>query len=372
MYVSSRCSPNSSSVEKFNPFHDSRGRFSNKHGFKTYSANPKTKAGANAINRSAAAGHGRTLNVHRESKGESIQQNANWLATGQKPRVPAAVSRARYQQRKQKQQQQQQTSNQNTDQKPQNKPTDAQKPKTDQQHPQKDQKPTGGVSDGKAAHAVDGQDLSGKFSFNDSSTDYSIEQVIKAQGFDGKPTVTTDIVDFTSACKASNFIAKRGVGASDQKTMDAYDDALKNGDFYVKCSGGSVHGYGMYAASVAANGSNSRKGIQDAEWTAKSYASGSTAQKIYTMTLDRSAKVGDESTLRAQMRSDTQFQKVCRSSKMRSSYTQDVGVYAAYKGYDAYIAGKGRGSSTGNYSDYTVILNRSKVIIYDDSGVPGF
>lgn len=275
------------------------------------------------------------------------------------------MSRARYQQRKQKQQQQQQTSQQSTAQKPQNTPTGAQKPQANQQQPPQAQKPTGGVSDGKAAHAVDGQDLTGKFQFDNSSNAYSIEQVIKAQGFDGKPTVTTDAAAFTAACKASGFIAKRGVGASDQRTMDAYDDALKNGDFYVKCSGGSVHGYGMYAASVAANGTHAKNGLQDAEWTAKSYARGSTAQKIYTMTLDRSAKVGTESSLRAQMRRDTEFQKICSASRLRSSYTQDVGVYAAYRGYDAYIAGKGRGSANGNNSDYTVILNRSKVIIYE-------
>lgn len=56
-------------VQKFNPFHDSLGRFANKMGFKTYSANPKTKAGAMAISRSYKGGHGRTMNVHRESIG---------------------------------------------------------------------------------------------------------------------------------------------------------------------------------------------------------------------------------------------------------------------------------------------------------------
>ena len=66
-------------VEKFNPFHDARGRFSNKNGFASYSANPNTKAGAMAIARSAAAGHGKTKNVHRESYGEDVRQNANWL-----------------------------------------------------------------------------------------------------------------------------------------------------------------------------------------------------------------------------------------------------------------------------------------------------
>lgn len=216
---------------------------------------------------------------------------------------------------------------------------------------------------------MDGQDLQGKFQFDNSSKAYSIEQVIKAQGFDGKPTVTTDIADFTAACKASGFIAKRGVGATDQKTLDAYDDALKNGEFYVKCSGGNFHGYGMYAASVAANGARASSGLRHAESTARSYGSGA-AHRIYTMTLDKSAKIGTESSLRTQMRSDTEYQKVCNSSRLRSSYTQDVGVYAAYKGYDAYIAGSGRSASNGNKSDYTVILNRSKVIIYDNSGAP--
>ena len=69
-------------VEKFNPFHDAQGKFSSANGFKSYSANPNTKAGAMAISRSAAAGHGNTLNVHRQSYGENIRQNANWLGRG--------------------------------------------------------------------------------------------------------------------------------------------------------------------------------------------------------------------------------------------------------------------------------------------------
>lgn len=309
-----------------------------------------------AISRSNNAGHGRVLNVHRESKGESIKQNADWLATGQKPKVPAAVSRARYQQRKlrqQQQQQQQQGQNQNA-----TKPT---KPTA----PQKT-----GVAAGKADHAVDGQDLAGKFKFNNHSTDYSIEQVIKAQGFDGKPTLCDDVAAFTDACKASNFIAKRGVGASNNKLLDAYDDALKNGSFYVKCSGGSVHGYGMYAASLPANGKNAASGIKHAERTATSYAGYYGNKKIYTFTMDKSAKIGTEWDLVQQMRSDTEYQKVCSASKMRTSYTMDVGVYAAYKGYDAYIANSGRSKGAGKFSDYTVVLNRSKMIIYDDSNIP--
>lgn len=305
------------------------------------------RAAQPSIRRSAQAGHGKTLNVHRESKGENINQNYDWMRGKPYGRNTAAPS-----------------ATQNTNTPPKQKP--AQKPpQSKQKQPKAD--PNNPVSSGKAANAVDGKDLRGKFQFDNNSNDYSIEQVIKAQGFDGKPTVTNDPVAFTAACKASNFIAKRGVGATDQATMDAYDKALKTGDFYVKCSGGSAHGYGMYAASVAANGSKASKGIKDAESTARSYAGyGSSAQKIYTMTLDKSAKVGTESALKSQMRKDTEFQKICQASKMNRSYTEDVGVYAAYRGYDAYIAGSGRASGIdGSYSDYTVILNRSKVILFE-------
>ena len=289
------------------------------------------------------------MNVHRESKGENIGQNYAWMRGQPIPGRPANTQTAAPSGNKQ------QTAK--PAQKPAQKPTAQQKPAAQAQ--------SGTVAAGKAQNAVDGKDLAGKFRFNDNSSDYSIEQVIKAQGFDGKPTLTSDKAAFSQACQASNFIAKRGVGASDQRTLDAYDQALKTGDFYVKCSGGSVHGYGMYAASVAANGKRASSGIRDAESTAQAYARGNSSQKIYTMTLDKSAKIGTESALKQQMRNDTEFQSVCSASKMNSWYTQDVGVYAAYKGYDAYVAGSGRSSSSGSSSDYTVILNRSKVIIYD-------
>ena len=78
-------------VEKFNPFHDARGRFSDKNGFSSYSANPNTRAGAMAIARSQAAGHGNTANVHRHSYGETIQQNASWMGRGAKTHVGGTV-----------------------------------------------------------------------------------------------------------------------------------------------------------------------------------------------------------------------------------------------------------------------------------------
>ena len=325
-------------IMKFNPFHDRRGRFANKWGFSTYSANPKMRAAQPSINRSAMAGHGRTLNVHRESKGENIGQNYLWLHGHNSPTpVPPPPK-------------------QKAPQKPTPKPKPTTKPKPSKNTSDID------VASGKAKNAVNGKDLSGKFIFNNNSTDYSIEQVIKEQGFDGKPTVTSDPKAFASACKASNFAAARGVGASDTATMQKYDSDLKTGEFYVKCSGGSVHGYGMYAASYEPNSTNASRLSRDAQSTANAYASGGRVKKIYTMTMDKSAKIGVERILQNQMYNDTEYKKMCDKSSMNRSYTMDVGVYAAYKGYDAYVANGGR---SGSSSDYTVILNRSKLIIFD-------
>ena len=332
-----------SEILKFNPFHDRRGRFANKMGFSTYSANPKMKAAQPSIIRSAKYGHGRTMNVHSESKGENIEENYLWLHGHSKP-TPVPRPRS--------------TPTKTTPTKPTNKPT---KQKTNQSNKTQDKN----VAQGKATNAVDGKDLSGKFKFNNYSTDYSIEQVIKAQGFDGKPTITSDPKVFASACKASNFAALRGVGASDTATMKKYDDDFKYGDFYVKCSGGSVHGYGMYAASFEANGTYAKRASRDAQNTANAYASGR-AKKIYSMTLDKSAKIGTENSIYHQMKRDSEYIQMCNKSSLSSRYTMDVGVYAAYKGYDAYVASSGRMANS-SYSDYTVILNRSKVILYDDA-----
>lgn len=69
-------------ILKFNPFHDARGRFASSNSFASYSANPKTKAGRMAIERSYAGGHGSTFNRHKESQGENINQNHAWLQGG--------------------------------------------------------------------------------------------------------------------------------------------------------------------------------------------------------------------------------------------------------------------------------------------------
>lgn len=100
-------------VEKFNPFHDELGRFATSQGFKTYSADPKTKAGAMAIGRSYAAGHTKTINSHANSKNSSIQQNMWWvgdnwdaaLASGKKYQDQKAKLKQKQKEQKEKQKQ---------------------------------------------------------------------------------------------------------------------------------------------------------------------------------------------------------------------------------------------------------------------------
>ncbi|MBR5193076.1 MAG: NUDIX domain-containing protein [Bacteroidaceae bacterium] len=88
-------------ILKFNPFHDSLGRFASSDSFVYYSANPKTKAGAMAISRSAQAGHGKTFNSHKESQGENITQNYAWLNGGPGAKQLAAQGQLASQQPKQ-------------------------------------------------------------------------------------------------------------------------------------------------------------------------------------------------------------------------------------------------------------------------------
>lgn len=87
-------------IQKFNPFHDAKGRFASSNGFASYSANPKTKAGAMAIARSFKGGHGTTFNVHRESQGENINQNHAWLNGGPGAKALAAQGQLASQQPK--------------------------------------------------------------------------------------------------------------------------------------------------------------------------------------------------------------------------------------------------------------------------------
>lgn len=98
---------------------------------------------------------------------------------------------------------------------------------------------------------VQGRDITATWSRRPDQFDFEIEDVINAQGFDGKPRVVSKD-EFDEAVKAANggngFIAQRTYSAPDQETLDTYRDQFYNGKWYVDCSvGTAAYGQGMYA-----------------------------------------------------------------------------------------------------------------------------
>ena len=100
---------------------------------------------------------------------------------------------------------------------------------------------------------VEGQDILGTWQRRPDQYDFEIEDVIAAQGFDGKPRIV-HADEFDRAVKAANngdgLVMQRTYSAPDQETLDAYRDMLYDGKWYVDCStGGAQYGQGMYAAA---------------------------------------------------------------------------------------------------------------------------
>lgn len=104
-----------------------------------------------------------------------------------------------------------------------------------------------------AHKVVDGQDISGTWERRHDQFDFEIEDVLNAQGFDGKPRVVSkeEFDRYVQEANGGNgFIAQRTYSAPDQETLDMYREQLYNGKWYVDCStGGAQYGQGMYCAA---------------------------------------------------------------------------------------------------------------------------
>lgn len=372
-------------VEKFNPFHDAQGRFSNKNGFKSYSANPNTRAGAMAIARSAAAGHMNTVNVHRDAQatGATIRANANWLGQGHQQtrsqtgaatlnrRVEPAAGLAgasatgaswQYQNAQQgrktspgkqpaQQQQAQQQPQKPAAQKPAQPKPQQQKPAQQaQQKPANDRKP------------VDGKDISASFQYDRTSKKSAMDQVTEQQGFKNKPQVIKDRAEFSAAVKDSGIMGYRtfhqgqDVVTGKTKTGTEFADDLKNSNaFSHNGSGGQAYGSGIYVATT----SNPKQGVapgrsstNSAKQDSKMYGYGNNNDYTAAITLAKNAKIGDYNKV------SNDFSKMTYSQRAR--FGGELGAYAASKGYDAL-----RAVNAGWNCDYTIVYNRSKLIIFE-------
>jgi len=245
---------------------------------------------------------------------------------------------------------------------------------------------------------VEGTDLSNTWERRD-EFEFAIEDIIDAQGFEGLPKLVSQ-EEFDKAVAESNFIAQRTYSAPDKQTLNEYQDMLYNGKWYVDCSvGGAQYGQGMYCAAdyngnldagvklemeTYRNGTigrfyremddEDRKKIIDLrnrmqeideelygdppkvfmanypDLVEKELGIEVPRNQIETLTLDPSAKIITyDDILEMQANDSEKFKDL------------DIGVYAAMKGYDA-INAEGHGES----GSYTVILNRTKVLILDE------
>ena len=240
------------------------------------------------------------------------------------------------------------------------------------------------------SNVVNGKDILQTWVRRPNKFDFAIEDAINAQGFDGLPKVV-NAKEFNAYVKNSNFIAQRTYSATTQEILDEYRKQLYEGKWYVDCSrGGTVLGQGMYTASV--------NDIAVDQWlkdTMVSYGANNKFAYTETMTLAKDAKTIDYIKLRMEhgeyvnnlyMALDekknkdisyvesklknkvlTKTEAISLENSIRDDFnlavdklmSLDANTYAVLKGYDAVYQSKGGKKA------YTVILNRTKVIIKD-------
>lgn len=392
-------------IEKFNPFHDARGRFSSSKGMASYSANPKTKAGAMAINRSTAAGYGAVMNVHRESKGENIRQNDNWIRSGQKPNAsqlaraqanaPKTLAQARQNAHTNrvkgtmgatetatarhpkptkptvKQPQNQQAANQQNQQNQQAQQAQANQNQKMAHVKQKmnsgvtmdadfDQSTVAGAKNKEFRGTAEGKDLTKSFDARGMKatddhwgSDRFTDKVADLQGFNSpaKMVPTTDFnkleaqfgdVFFRTVDHAT--INGRRVDAQGMK--DAY---TTENDLKMNGSGGRAHGDGIYVASAGMCAHSKGKSkhtladVNSALADSQCYGDGKTTLR---MTWNSKPNIVNKSTL------EREWNNLSQSD--RDKFGNHINTYACAKGYDAMRS---------RHKLYMVVFNRSKLAV---------
>lgn len=390
-------------IEKFNPFHDSLGRFSSSQGMKTYSANPKTKAGQMAIGRSTAAGYGAVMNVHRESKGENIRQNDNWIRSGQKPNnsqlaraqanAPKTVAQARLnahtnrvkgtmgatetgnakhprpkkqaQPAQQNQAPKQQTQ---TQQQQQPAPSKAGTVRVTQKMQSGikmdvdfDQSTVKGALNKQFRGTAEGKDLTKTFDatkLKASDSYYGSKrytnQVADMQGFNS-PAKKVSKAEFDQLAKTYGDEFYRTVGAGTLNGRSTTAQGFKNAfsvtnDMGMNGPSGRVYGDGIYTVSAKMTAGRGRSYTANDAANAKResqwYGDGQTTLK---MTWNSKPNIVTQRKL------DSEWNKL--SAAEQAKFGGHKNTYACAKGYDALYT---------NSSQYMTVFNRSKIAILDD------
>lgn len=202
-----------------------------------------------------------------------------------------------------------------------------------------------------------------------SEYEYEINDVFNYLGNDGLPRVVSK-AEFSEIMKNSKFIAQRTYVGKDKAQADEFREMLYSGEWYVSCQvGGSQYGQGMYCAAdysgrLSHGITEEMRHYGEINKRRISLIHGRSAEPVAyteTMTLDPSAKIisYDEAI---DLWSDWQGDFMGVTGIYSTPFT-DIGSFCAAMGYDA-INAERHGSS----GSYTVILNRTKLIIEDGRG----
>ncbi len=230
--------------------------------------------------------------------------------------------------------------------------------------------------------------------------EYEIDDIVNYQGFDGLPRLVKKD-EFKKLVEEDHFIAKRSYSASSLEELEERKKELYYGKWYINCStGGAQYGQGMYCAADYTKGTKVEGIMKEMEhYSSLNKNRGNPFFRIETLTLDKSAKILDFDFLKKcdrinlirnlageYVNVNCEFFKIDRryidgtlpkelESKNKDLYIKawqkmvddifkkkrDIGAVAVELGYDA-INARGHGAS----DSYTVILNRTKLIILDE------
>lgn len=210
--------------------------------------------------------------------------------------------------------------------------------------------------------AITGQDISGSFSVNPSSSKSPAQQAAEQQNYLGLPTVC-DSSQFNDAVADSGFIAYRTLNAGTdvdsgiQRSSEDFAAQFESGEsFSLNGSGQQVYGSGIYVASNSGwSGGGQLPSEEDrlnAELDSSEYGHGQ--YTTLALTIAPNTRIGNYEEL---------YSEYCSLSESEQArfggYGRDgIAAYAISKGYDGLrIPGAGIGC------DYTVLYNRTKIIL---------
>lgn len=235
---------------------------------------------------------------------------------------------------------------------------------------------------------VDGEAVADKWKRRKNLFENQIDDVVNYQGFDGLPRIVYSKDEFLKLVNDDHFIGKRAYTAKTLKQLDEYIYDLRYGKWYIDCRVGKAqYGKGMYCATDYTKG-NYFSGLDKEmeHYIQLGKSNGNNFKKIEIITLDKTAKIFTIPDKDYVSKSDLIIEIAKQYVKkypswfgLSTNYTReeynkkyeayankifknkyDIGSMVALLGYDVInVAGHGESNS------YTVILNRTKLIIFE-------